>query len=350
MENGEANQFAFDFGGSKYSQREISGLFEKIEILRDFYKFKKISGPFDGKINSTYVITNESQRKFIFRTRISKAFRYEPIVKEKILYPLLTGVIKPTDQDLGVKIKSVAEKREGSCVFSDESLPIIPVQQLYYYYEPHIFSTKSESVKLVSNPMFPYMFTVKSFTDGESLYDLIAKIPKDQLELKPLCKLMEDAGMQLAKLHTIRFDAFYDKIYQIGDEKKPSWEESFAVQLEKELKEAEKNKEILPMLPDIKHYFESNMKIIENEKNPVIFHNDFQSQNIIVKETDESKQNSKQHGSDGDLTIDGKDYEISGLIDFDNWRIGPPAQDFIKMEYWTIGERTKWKEAFYTGL
>jgi len=136
MENGEANQFAFDFGGSKYSQREISGLFEKIEALKEFSKFKKISGPFDGKINSTYVITNESQRKFIFRTRISKAFRYEPIVKEKILYPLLTGEIKPTDQDLGVKIKSVAEKREGSCVFSDENPPIIPVQQLYYYYEP----------------------------------------------------------------------------------------------------------------------------------------------------------------------------------------------------------------------
>jgi aminoglycoside phosphotransferase (APT) family kinase protein len=64
---------------------------------------------------------------------------------------------------------------------------------------------------------------------------------------------------------------------------------------------------------------------------PVLFHNDFQSQNLIV-------QGNPQEG----LTL-------AGVIDFDNWRIGPEVQDFVKMYYWTIRGRDSFAKAFLEG-
>ncbi len=360
-----------EIGEKKYSVKQLSDFFSKIPQLTQFSNFKKISGPFDGKINSTYVITTLSNNKIIFRNRISKAFRYEPIVKEKILYPLLTKEFCTRDPDLGKKIKEIAEKTEGSYIFQDSQPPILPIQTMYYFYEPERFDSKSERLIPLNTPVYPYMFTVKSYLEGESLYDMIAKWPKEELECKAICNLFEEAGFALSKLHTIKFDAFYDKIYQIGADQKPSWPELFSKQLQKELTEAEKNKEILPLLPDIKQYFESNLKIVENEKDAVIFHNDFQAQNIIVNRIDQTRLDNSIDQTRLDNSIDQtrldnqpnkqnninkagsnqqqSEYHITGFIDFDNWRIGPPAQDFIKMEYWTIGNRKAWKEAFYRG-
>jgi fructosamine-3-kinase len=46
----------------------------------------------------------------------------------------------------------------------------------------------------------------------------------------------------------------------------------------------------------------------------VVLHNDFHSQNVIVKE-------------------DQGVIHLNGLVDFDNWYIGSRAQDFIKIDY-----------------
>ncbi len=353
--NGSHDDFVFEIGEKKTSAKELANFFYQNPYLSRFSNFKKISGPFDGKINSTYVITTSTNEKIIFRNRISKAFRYEPLVKEKILYPLLTRELDPSDPELGKKIKDITEKTEGSYIFTEQNPPILPIQTMYYYYEPERFDIKDERLVSVGQPKYPYMFTVKSFLKGESMFDLIAKWPKEDLNSKALCKLFEDAGYALSKLHSIKFDAFYEKIYQIGSEIKPTWPELFSKQLQKELTEAEKNKEIRPLLPDIKQFFESNLKIVENEKDAVIFHNDYQSQNIIVNGLDynggKDRKNENKNYNHSKKEIDQQDseYHITGFIDFDNWRIGPPAQDFIKMEYWTIEDRVAWKEAFYRG-
>ena len=76
---------------------------------------------------------------------------------------------------------------------------------------------------------------------------------------------------------------------------------------------------------------------MEEEKDPVLFHNDYQSQNIILQEN-------------STLDFDSPEkFKITGIIDFDNWQIGPRAQDFIKMEYWTIKGDNQWLDAFYEG-
>ena len=63
-------------------RKGISGLFEKSRFLRDFSKFKKISDLSMAKsIRHTLLPTNLKGN--IFRTRISKAFEYEPIVKRE---------------------------------------------------------------------------------------------------------------------------------------------------------------------------------------------------------------------------------------------------------------------------
>jgi len=82
--------------------------------------------------------------------------------------------------------------------------------------------------------------------------------------------------------------------------------------LETRLQEAKKNK--IDFGDEIRKYFKENQALIEDEDEFVLLHNDFNSQNVIVKE-------------------DRGAINLNGLIDFDNWCVGSRAQDFIKIDY-----------------
>ena len=100
--------------------------------------------------------------------------------------------------------------------------------------------------------------------------------------------------------------------------------------MEIEIQLAKKNK--LENIKTISDYFKDNEVLIEEENQPVLLHNDFQTQNIIVKE---------ESGA----------IRINGLIDFDNWGIGVRAQDFIQIKYWDLKQLNEPNliKAFYEG-
>ena len=116
-------------------------------------------------------------------------------------------------------------------------------------------------------------------------------------------------------MHTITFGSFYENISDIGKNLKIPFLDKFNKDLEYELIEAKKNK--FEYSKELQDYFKDNISLIEDEYEPVLFHNDFQGQNIIVRE------------EQGALLL-------KGLIDFDNWQIGVRPADFVKILYWDI--------------
>jgi aminoglycoside phosphotransferase (APT) family kinase protein len=310
----------YSIGNIKLNFDAFSKLVQSTQSVKDLGKIIKITGPFDGKINSIYRFTTETESEFIFRARISQAFRYESIIKEKVLFPFIDNKYSSTTKNLQKIVKKITETNSGSYLFTNTNqLPVI-IPNLYYYDE-----TKAK---------IPYIYSISEFIQGESLYypmERDRKINVELLKSKKYQDIFTVLGGVLGKLHKVQFDGFYSDIRDIGDlNKKMGWKELFQQQLTKEMNEAQKHKAIQPLLPSIERFFKQNVSTIEGEDTPVLFHNDYQNQNFIIKE-------------------DSKSFQLNGLIDFDNWRIGPPAQDFIKIQYWTIKEVKELDDAFFKG-
>jgi len=89
------------------------------------------------------------------------------------------------------------------------------------------------------------------------------------------------------------------------------WKNEF----EQKIREAKKNQ--IGFNDEIRKFYQDNKTLIEDENEYVLLHNNFQSQNIIVKE---------ESGL----------IKINGFVDFDYWNVGSRAQDFIKIDYWTL--------------
>lgn len=282
-------------------------------------KILDIVGPFEGKINTIYQFKTENGPDFIFRARTSLAFRYENIIKEKILFPFLDGAIQSNSSHLYEKIREITNKQVGSYILNDSNLPI-KIQNLFYYDE--------------TRTKLPYMFAIFEFINGESLYYPLEKDRNsnpNMIKSEKYIDIFHQIGEVLGKLHNIKFDGFYSDIRDIGNYRvKKQWIELFNEQFKKEFNEAQKHKNIQPYLPSIEKYLKKNLSAIEYEDNPVLFHNDFQAQNIIIESSEDK-------------------FNLKGLIDFDNWRIGPPAQDLVKMQYWTIKDVSELNDAFFNG-
>ncbi|MFX0187479.1 MAG: dihydrodipicolinate synthase family protein [Candidatus Hodarchaeota archaeon] len=281
-----------------YRLDEIINLFSDIPILSEQGKIKKIIGPFVSKINTIYRVKFEDSQ-YIFRFRTSKSFKYENILKEKLLYHFLAG----NSPSFYKKIEEIIKTQIGIHFFDKQKPPIVPVANLIYY---------DETKKRV-----PYLFTIMDYIHGKPLYRLIEQYLKENRSIttKKFINLFNDIGEMLAKLHEIKFESFYEKITDIGTKKKKNWPEIFSAELEAEIQEAKKyNMEFTEAITD---YLSENAMLIEEENEPILLHNDYQGNNVIVK--DESK------------TI-----RINGLIDFDDWRIGVRALDFVKMDYWML--------------
>ncbi|MFX1258024.1 MAG: dihydrodipicolinate synthase family protein [Promethearchaeota archaeon] len=290
-----------------YHLKDLINIFSDIDVLNEQGKIKKIIGPLDAKINTIYRV-NFQNNKLIFRFRTSKSFQYENIIKEKILFPLLNGYFYPFSSKIREKIKEIVINQKGNYFFNKEKPPIIPIANLIYYDE-----TKKR---------IPYLFSIQDYISGKPLSNILTKIISEELNLNvnlntsKFVNLFKNLGEILSKLHEIKFDSFYEIISDIGSKRKKEWTEIFNLELDREIQQIKRNK--LEYIKEIRDYFKDNESLIEEENEPVLLHNDFQGQNIIAKE-------------EGFTTI-----RISGLIDFDNWRIGVRALDFVKIYYWVL--------------
>jgi dihydrodipicolinate synthase/N-acetylneuraminate lyase len=282
-----------------YQFRDIIDTFSKIDILVQQGKVRKITGPYRADVNTIYKVAFENNR-LVFRFRTSKLFQFENLVKQKLLFPFLDKTITPNDLDLGDKVKKIINTKTGAYIFDKEKPPIIPVSNLIYYDE--------------TKEIIPYIFSVQDYIRGKPLFQLINKYINEgkNLNTKNFITIFDYLGEYLGNLHEIKFESFYRKISNIGRNVKQSYMGFFNNHLENELQEAKKNK--IDFGNEIRDYYKDNIGIIEEENEFVLLHNDFCSQNVIVKE---------EQGL----------IHLNGLVDFDDWWIGPRAQDFIKMDY-----------------
>jgi len=273
-----------------------------------------IRGPFDGKINSIFQVETSNYGDLLIRCRTSKAFRYEPFIKEKVLYPILDGTLDPFSPKCSSQIKTIVENPRGSYAFS--SSPAVPVQDLLFWDE--------------TLEMLPFPYAIKRMVPGRSLYEIMQEVPEEDLESDIFCDVFRQAGEMLGKLHAIRFPSFFETIDQIGSASALAWPDLYWRQCQKQLAEAKTHANIRPLLPKINKVLREGKELVTQET-PVLFHNDYQAQNLIV-------QGDPREG-----------LQLVGLIDFDNWRIGPAVQDFVKMFYWTIRGRAPLVDLFLQG-
>jgi Ser/Thr protein kinase RdoA (MazF antagonist) len=315
-------------------------ILQQFPPLHTFGMNTPITGPFDGKINSIYRIDLTPENALIFRTRISKAFRYEPIVKEKILYPFLDRTLTCDTPHLEKKIDAIINSRQGTYIFQSDRPSITPVQDLLYYYEPEaaVPPVTGNPEEILPPRKFPFLVTIKNYLPGQSLFDILKTLPPNEHNSAAILTTMELIGRVLGDLHSIRFDGFYDQITDIAHPKKRLlWKELFAAQWKKNLTDAAQYPAFKPLIPAVDRFYREFGPSVEQDEEAVLFHNDFQAQNLLFRFHDNLPWS------------DTKKLEFTGVIDFDNWRIGPRAQDFVKMEYWTIQDHQPWLDAFYRG-
>jgi hypothetical protein len=285
-----------------YQFQDIIKTFSQIDVLVQQGKVKKITGPYIADVNTIYKVKFENT-KLVFRFRTNKFFQFENLVKQKLLFPFLDKNLTPNDQNLREKVKDIINNKTGSYIFDKEKPPVIPVSNLRYY---------DETKKIV-----PFIFSAQDYIRGKPLFQLINKYINEgkNLNTKKFVILFENLGNHLGNLHSIKFDSFSKSISNIGASKKTTYGDYIRSDFEREMQEFKKNK--IDFGNDIRGYFEDNFSLIEEENEFVLLHNDFHSQNIIVKE---------------DQGI----IHINGLVDFDNWCVGSRAQDFIKIDFFIL--------------
>jgi Ser/Thr protein kinase RdoA (MazF antagonist)/dihydrodipicolinate synthase/N-acetylneuraminate lyase len=281
-----------------YQLDEIIKRFSTVKILVNQGKIKKIIGPFDGEHNTIYRVNFENN-ELIFRFRTSNFFQYEEIIKEKLLFPFLDGSLTQKSPDLRGKIKNIISTKIGDYLFNKQNPPIIPVGNLIYFDE--------------TKQTVPYFFTVQEYIYGNSLDNVLNQYLAEDSNFNKskFLNLFNSIGELLGKLHSINFNSFQENILKIGKKTSIKWLDLFNSQIELQIQEAKRNK--LEFDKEIEKYFKEYESLIEEEDEAVLVHNDFQCKNIIVNE-------------------ESSIFNINGIIDFDEWGIGVPAQDFVKME------------------
>jgi Ser/Thr protein kinase RdoA (MazF antagonist) len=285
-----------------YQFDEIIKAFSNIKALVEQGKVKKIKGPYIADANTLYRVNFENSQ-LVFRFRTNQFFRIENLIKEKLLYPFLDKTLKPADINLRQKVKEIINTKTGKYLFNKDKPPIIPVCNLVHYDE--------------TKETIPYLFSVQDYIPGKPLFQLINRHINEgkNLNTKKFLDLFSNLGKQLGYLHEIKFDSYFNNINDIGKKNKIVYSEYLEIGLEERLQEANKNN--LDFSEEIRDFYRANRSLIEDETDFVLLHNDFKSQNIIVKD---------------DLGM----IKINGIVDFDNWCVGSRAQDFIKIDYWIL--------------
>ncbi|MFX1311289.1 MAG: dihydrodipicolinate synthase family protein [Promethearchaeota archaeon] len=298
-----------------YQFRDIIKVFSNIDILVEQGKVKKIKGPYKIDINTLYKVIFENS-KLVFRFRTSKSPQLENIIKEKLLFPFLDKTLNPENLDLRKKVKQIITTKTGSYIFKKENPSIIPVKNLIYYDE--------------TKEIIPYIFSAQEYIRGKPLFQLINQYINEgkNLNTSKFLNLFENLGEHLGHLHSIKFNSFYRNIRDIGEKKKVSYSEFLTNELENKLQEAKRNG--VDFGNQIRDYFNIHKTLIEDDKEFVLIYNDFQSQNVIVKE---------ELGN----------IQVNGFVGFDKWNVGHRAQDFVKMDYWILKQLniSSFNDVFY---
>ncbi|MHA2430589.1 MAG: dihydrodipicolinate synthase family protein [Promethearchaeota archaeon] len=281
-----------------YQLDDIINTFSNIEVLIKQGKLKKIIGPYDAETNTIYRVNFENSQ-LIFRFRTLKSFKYEHLIKEKVLFPLLDGSLNPHLENFREKVKEIIALKKGDYIFNKENPPIIPVGNLIYYDE--------------TKQLIPYLFSVHEYIHGKSLMNLYDKYKGENFSFNKskFLNLFSDIGEILGKLHDIAFNSFQPGIYNLTKEAKNNWLKIINSEFEDQIQEAKKYK--FNQEEEIRDFIKEHIYLLEDENEPVLVHNDFQWKNIIIKD-------------------DPIKFQVKGIIDFDNWRIGVRAQDFVRME------------------
>ncbi|MHA1294000.1 MAG: dihydrodipicolinate synthase family protein [Promethearchaeota archaeon] len=307
----------YHIGENIYNFDEFKKKLDQIATIKKSGTLKKIKGPYSSKINAIYRMKFENE-ELIFRARILPKFIKENIVKEKVLFPFLDSSLYVGMPKLREKIKQILSTQSGSYIFDKDKPSIIPVGNLVYYDE--------------TQKIFPYIYTIQEYIPGKPLHLILEKyrLKEQNITSQKFLTLFNELGVNLAKLHRIQFETFYKCILDIGKNELTQWQEIFKNELIENLQEAKKYK--LELINDLTNYFKENFSLIEDEFEPILFHNDYHAQNIIIKEN-----------------LSG--FRMNGLVNFDNWRIGVRAQDFVKMLHLTLKPLNEpiLKKSFYQG-
>ncbi len=203
-------------------------------------------------------------------------FRYErDIVKEVFAVLLLTyGSGRLDDQRLRQIVDAVLHRPTGSHVNHHWVRPI-----LWYDW---------------SLAALPYPFFVFEWVEGEPLWT------------RPAAGLYAQAGADLAGLHRLAFEHFYEDIFAI-DRSRMDWGDRFRAAWARELAEA------APALPAAAAESLAAIDLAGIAAGrPCLVHNDYTGANILVEPA-------------GGLR----------LIDWDNWVVDCAELDLVKMKYWT---------------
>ncbi|MFX1366249.1 MAG: dihydrodipicolinate synthase family protein [Promethearchaeota archaeon] len=286
--------------GEMYQFNEVIKTFSNIDVLVNQGKVKTIKEPYITDINTISRVIFE-KNQLVFRFRTGQSLQIENLIKEKLLYPFLDKSLNPQDLNLRENVKEIINTQTGSYLFHKEQPPIIPVCNLFYYDE--------------TKEIIPYLFSVTEYIRGKPLNHLINQYNSEgkSLNTNKFLNLFSELGNHYGKLHTINFPAFYNNLFNIGQESKISYNKFLEYEFEQKIRKAKKNQ--IDFCDEIRNFYRDNNTLIEEETEYVLLHNNFQSQSIVVKE---------ESGL----------INIKGIVDFDYWGIGCRAQEFSKFDYW----------------
>lgn len=230
-----------------------------------------------GNIN-TILKVEVSGHSYGLRVRThEQVYRYElDLIKEVfVLWLMRYAANDSRDTEAAAAFAQLRAAQRGIVTERSEVLPVVR----YYDWSRQYHSQ-------------PYC--IYEWVEGEPLWD------------EPQAQLYTLAGRTLARIHQIKFAAFYADFLSIG-ERPVSWRERYQTALDKEVAAAQAH---LPRtLVDALWVLTVPSSI---STVPCLVHNDFAPGNILVR-----------------------DGTIAAVIDWDNAVIDVPHLDFVKMKYWT---------------
>jgi hypothetical protein len=204
-------------------------------------------------------------------------YRYEPdLVKEAFVLWLMTHAGSlPCDVVAASAFSQICAARSGTVTDRHATLPVV------HHYD-------------WSRQRLPHPYCIYEWIEGVPLWDV------------PEPRVYALAGETLARIHSVRFSAFYTDFLSVGAQP-VNWHERYRAAFEKEVSAARDR------LPAAVNAALQELKIPSSVSYmPCLIHNDFAPGNILV--------------------CDGA---IAAVIDWDNAVIDAPQLDFVKMKYWT---------------
>jgi aminoglycoside phosphotransferase (APT) family kinase protein len=256
-----------------FSQQQIERAFSPLARLGAL-QVRKV---FAGNINVILKVESGSQ-SYGMRVRIHESvYRYEPdLMKEVFILRLLQQAGKAPNDALVAE--AFRRLRQAQCGTVHERCDGAPTVRYFDW----------------SRQRLPHPYCIYDWVEGTPLVD------------SPAPDLYAQAGGALARIHQVRFSAFYADFLSIGTAPL-SWSERYRAALAKE------NAAAKPYLPQRVSVALDSVSIpVAAPCVPCLAHNDFAPGNILVR-----------------------DGRIAAIIDWDNAVIEAPHLDFVKMKYWT---------------